>query len=32
MACCAATIAVCAFIKIDPDYGKKKENIAEEKK
>lgn len=25
MICCAATIAVCAFIKIDPEYGKKKE-------
>ena len=23
MICCAATIAVCAFIKIDPNYGKK---------
>lgn len=23
--CCAATIAVCAFIKIDPSFGKKKE-------
>jgi PAT family beta-lactamase induction signal transducer AmpG len=23
--CCAATIAVCAFIKIDPNFGKKKE-------
>jgi len=25
MICCAATIAVCAFVKIDPEYGKKKE-------
>ena len=25
MICCAATIAVCAFIKIDPNYGKKEE-------
>ncbi len=25
MICCATTIAVCAFIKIDPDYGKKEE-------
>lgn len=24
--CCAATIAVCAFIKIDPNFGKKKDN------
>lgn len=24
MICCAATIAVCAFVKIDPEYGKKK--------
>lgn len=24
MGCCAATIAVCSFIKIDPAYGKKK--------
>lgn len=23
MLCCIATIAVCAFIKVDPDYGKK---------
>ena len=23
MICCAATIAVCAFVKIDPNYGKK---------
>ena len=26
MICCAATIAVCAFIKIDPNYGKKDAN------
>ena len=26
MICCAATITVCAFIKIDPNYGKKVEN------
>lgn len=26
MICCAATIAVCAFIKIDPNYGKKEES------
>ena len=26
MSCCAATIAVCAFIKIDPNYGKKDAN------
>ncbi|MDR0988974.1 MAG: MFS transporter [Prevotellaceae bacterium] len=25
MICCAATIAVCAFVKIDPAYGKKEE-------
>ena len=25
MICCAATIAVCAFVKIDPEYGKKAE-------
>ncbi len=31
MVCCAATITVCAFIKIDPNYGKKKEEIAHEK-
>jgi len=24
MICCAATIAVCAFVKIDPNFGKKK--------
>ncbi len=24
--CCAATIAVCAFIKIDPNFGKKKDD------
>lgn len=27
MACCATTIAVCAFIKIDPEYGKKHTHI-----
>ena len=27
MACCVATIAVCAFIKIDPNYGKKETEI-----
>lgn len=27
MVCCTATIAVCAFIKIDPSYGKKAEGI-----
>lgn len=27
MVCCTATIAVCAFIKIDPNYGKKAEGI-----
>jgi PAT family beta-lactamase induction signal transducer AmpG len=26
MICCAATIAVCAFVKIDPSFGKKIEN------
>lgn len=26
MICCVATIAVCAFIKIDPNYGKKTED------
>lgn len=33
MICCAATIAVCAFIKIDPNYGKKEteEKETEEK-
>lgn len=25
MTCCAATVIVCAFVKIDPNYGKKKE-------
>lgn len=29
MICCAATIAVCACIKIDPDYGKKREKTTE---
>lgn len=29
MICCVATIAVCAFIKIDPEYGKKKEETEE---
>ena len=30
MICCAATIAVCAFVKIDPEYGKKKDEIESE--
>lgn len=25
MICCAATIAVCALLRIDPNYGKKEE-------
>lgn len=29
MVCCMATIAVCAFIKIDPNYGKKAEKAVE---
>lgn len=29
MICCVATIAVCAFIKIDPEYGKKEEKAVE---
>lgn len=34
MICCAATIAVCAFVKIDPNYGKKgveQEGVEQEK-
>ena len=27
MICCVATIAVCAFLKIDPDYGRKKTDV-----
>ena len=27
MICCVATIAVCAFLKIDPDYGRKKSDV-----
>jgi PAT family beta-lactamase induction signal transducer AmpG len=30
MICCAATIAVCAFVKIDPEYGKRKDEIESE--
>lgn len=30
MICCAATIAVTAFLKIDPDFGRKKPQAAEE--
>lgn len=29
MICCAATIAVCAFIKIDPNFGKKENDVLE---
>ena len=32
MVCCTATIAVCAFIKIDPNYGKKAEGIPQKTK
>ena len=32
MVCCTATIAVCAFIKIDPSYGKKAEGIPQKTK